>query len=175
MLITPEYRALQQAFHEQRPDYGCSSARHVDTVLDISRKLGGSRDILDYGAGKCHLQKGLPFPIRNYDPCIPELSAPPQPADIVVCTDVLEHIEPDCLDAVLDDLTRLTKQVCLLTVAMRPASKFLPDGRNAHLIQEPVYWWLPQLMQRMLMISYQLGKGEFTAVFVPHPAAEQQP
>lgn len=167
-LITPEYQALQEQFHVQRPDYGCSSSRHVDTILAISRKLGGTRDILDYGAGKCHLQKGLPFPIRNYDPCISELAKRPAPADIVVCTDVLEHVEPPCLFEVLDDLTGLAKQVLFLTVATRPASKFLPDGRNAHLIQEPARWWLSLLLERMEMVSYQLGQGEFTAVFVPY-------
>lgn len=172
MLITPEYQALQEQFHEQRPDYGCSSSKFVDTVQSIREKLGGTRDILDYGAGKCHLQKGLPFPIQNYDPCIPELAKRPVPADIVVCTDVMEHIEPECVLAVLDDLAALTKQVLLLNVATRPAGKFLPDGRNAHLIQEPAAWWLPLVMARLDMVSYQLGKGEFTAVFVPKKEAE---
>jgi hypothetical protein len=168
VLITPEYQQQQREFHEARPDYGVSSSRHVDFILHLAEQMK-TRDILDYGCGKACLQKGIPFPIQNYDPAMPEYNRTPEPADIVVCTDVLEHIELDCLDTVLDDLARLTKQVIFLNVACRPAKKFLPDGRNAHLIQQPPNWWIPKLNSRWLMTTYQIGKGEFTAMLVPIP------
>lgn len=172
-LITPEYQQLQTQFHETRADYGVSSGRHVDFVLQVSKMLN-SRDILDYGCGKAHLQKGIPFPIQNYDPCMPEYSKRPEPAEFVVCTDVMEHIEPDCLDAVLLDLQTLTKQLLLLNVACRPAAKFLPDGRNAHLIQEPPNWWLLKLLPLFDLSSFQIGKGEFTAILTPKHLPEAQ-
>lgn len=170
-LISNEYQALQQKFHEDRPDYGTSSSRWCDMILDAAKKLQ-TRSILDYGCGKARLQKGIPFPIQNYDPCIAEYSKRPSPAVIVVCTDVLEHIEPECVDAVLDDLAGLTEQMCFLNVATRPASKFLPDGRNAHLIQESPRWWLEKLFVRFDLTSYQVGKGEFTAIMTPRETAE---
>lgn len=166
MLITPQYQQLQETFHVQRPDYGCSSSRHVDFILDLAAKLN-TRDILDYGCGKAHLQKGIPYPIQNYDPCIPEYAKRPSCARIVVCTDVLEHIEHDCLDAVLDDLRRLTGEVLFLNVACRPAAKFLPDGRNAHLIQETPTWWMRKLLPLFDLASFQVGKGEFTTIMTP--------
>ena len=49
------------------------------------------------------------------------------------------------LDAVLADLNRVTKRCIFLTVATGPAVKVLDDGRNAHLIQQPMEWWLPKL------------------------------
>lgn len=104
-------------------------------------------DILDYGCGKRTLEEALGFPIANYDPAIPGLDEAPQPADIVSCTDVLEHIEPDCLPAVLSDIRRVTKRAVFLTIATRPAKKFLADGRNAHLIQQPARWWVEQLWE----------------------------
>ena len=62
-----------------------------------------------------------------------------------MCTDVLEHIEPDCVDMVIEDIFRLTKRAAFLVIANRPALRALPDGRNAHLIQEGPEWWLPKL------------------------------
>ena len=49
----------------------------------------------------------LQLRIYHYDPAIPEWSAPPAPRRFVACIDVLEHIEPDLLDNVLDDLKRV--------------------------------------------------------------------
>ncbi len=102
-------------------------------------------DVLDYGCGKCTLQGALGAEINNFDPCISALAKPPAPADIVACIEVLEHIEPGYLDAVLADLRRLTKRVLFVTVATVPSTKRLGDGRNAHLIVQPEEWWLARL------------------------------
>jgi hypothetical protein len=166
MLITDAYRALQRDFHTARPDYGTSSRKYVDQVLAMSKQLD-TRDILDYGCGKAFLQKGLPFPIQNFDPCIDEYNRVPKPADIVVCTDVMEHIEPACIFSVVEDLARLTKRILLLDVACRPAKKFLPDGRNAHLTIEKPNWWLLQFMHEFELHSFQAQEGMFTAILFP--------
>lgn len=44
---------------------------------------------------------------------------------------MLEHIEPEFLDDVVDDLSVLTKHLCFLTVHVGEAKKVLSDGRNA--------------------------------------------
>jgi hypothetical protein len=114
-------------------------------------------DVLDYGCGKQTLKALLPY-VVGYDPCIPGLDDPPSPADLVVCTDVLEHIEPTCLAAVLDDLQRVTGSALFATIATGPAKKFLADGRNAHLIQKPIEWWLPKFWYRFdLQMVHNLG------------------
>jgi S-adenosylmethionine:diacylglycerol 3-amino-3-carboxypropyl transferase len=90
---------------------------------------------------------------------------PPEPHDIVVCTDVLEHIEPDCLDDVLADIRRCTKKAALLVVATRPAMKTLSDGRNAHLIQEDFKWWEPHIEKAgFRVLQGHAVTGEFTLV-----------
>ena len=50
---------------------------------------------------------GVRIDYRPYDPAFPEYGEP-RGADLVCCIDVLEHIEPDLLDNVLDDLARIT-------------------------------------------------------------------
>jgi hypothetical protein len=160
--ITPEYLKLNRQLHASG-EYGVSGSRWGPTVLQICSMLG-TRDILDYGCGERTLEKSLGFAIRNYDPCIAGLDAPPEPADIVACTDVLEHVEPACVDAVLDDLQRLTRKAALLVIANRPAQKLLPDGRNAHLIQQGRDWWLPKLALRFTI--HQIEGNETELVFV---------
>lgn len=162
MKITPEYAELNRRLHATGR-FGMSGGRWAAPVLALCQQLG-TRDVLDYGCGQRTLEKSLPFPIRNYDPCVPGLDAPPEPADIVVCTDVLEHVEPDCIDEVLDDLRRVTRDAGLFLVATRPAENVLADGRNAHLIQEPKSWWLPRIERRFRVSQVRDLPGEFAVI-----------
>lgn len=139
-LISAEYKELNYKLHQENPMYGIGGARHAKTVLKLCQSLQTS-SVLDYGAGKCQLSRELPFPIWNYDPAIPEISASPRPADIVVCTDVLEHIEPEKLGWVLKDIARCTKKLAFFVIHTGPSSKTLADGRNTHLIQKDKKWW----------------------------------
>ncbi len=152
MLISESYAELNRQLHEQRHDYGIGGHKHAAQVLQLCELLN-TKDVLDYGCGKAILEDKLDFKIQNYDPALEQYSKRPVPADIVVCTDVLEHIEPECLDAVLGDLQVLTIKMLLCTIATRPASKFLPDGRNAHLIQKDLRWWMPKLWDRFTIHS----------------------
>jgi hypothetical protein len=140
-LITSEYQKLNKELHDSNKHYGTSGASYLKDIFRIM-DMFKSNDILDYGCGKSTLQHNLPFEIKQYDPAVPKYANPPSKADIVVCTDVLEHIEPECLESVLKDILRLSKKGIFLSIATRPAKKFLSDGRNAHLIVQPAIWWL---------------------------------
>lgn len=143
-IISKHYLEQNKILHQYNPNYGISGSRYKDHVLSLSQRYD-STDILDYGCGKGTLSKSLPFPINEYDPAIEGKDSAPKPADIVVCTDVLEHIEPDYLDNVLNDIVRCTRKVAYLVIATGPASKNLPDGRNTHLIQQKKPWWWKKL------------------------------
>ena len=109
-----------------------------------------------------------------YDPSIPGIDEPPEPHDMVVSLDVLEHIEPDCLDAVLDEIKRCALKAVFLTINMMPAAKTLADGRNAHLIQKPIEWWLPKLMDRWHLLGVtQRGYTEFVFTGEPHSQSQR--
>jgi hypothetical protein len=62
-------------------------------------------------------------------------------ADLVTCTDVMEHVEPDRLEAVFTHIRQLARKAAFFVIATRPANKRLPNGGNAHLIIEPASWW----------------------------------
>lgn len=146
MLISESYREQNRLLHEGNEGYGTSGAKWADLVRQISSS--GRMAILDYGCGKQTLKAALgpAYRVAGYDPCLPGLDQPPEPHPVVVCSDVLEHIEPECLDAVLADLARVTQELLLVVVHTGPARKTLPDGRNAHLIQEGAAFWLNRLL-----------------------------
>jgi hypothetical protein len=146
MLISEEYRKLNTEMHTVREHYGKQSSNFVETVFTLCAR-NGTTDVLDYGCGKGEMHLGLPFGVQNYDPAIKKYANAPTPADIVVCTDVLEHVEPECLDDVLADIKRCIKILALLGIPTGKARKTLPDGRNAHLNQHPVTWWDEKLAQ----------------------------
>lgn len=176
-LITEAYRALNVKLHAKPEGYGGRGYKHADAILDFAMRLE-ARSLLDYGCGegslckviaKAHkaketakgvrawlaaLESGLK--LREYDPAISGKEDLPKPADLVVCTDVLEHIEPECLTDVLMHLRALTKKGCYLSVATRPANKNLADGRNAHLIvEEPPWWW-----EKLQAVGFVFNKTE---------------
>lgn len=159
-MFSPEYKALQEKFHIDRPDYGISGRRYADQVFNVAKQLQ-TRDVLDYGCGKCTLANAMPFRIQSYDPFIPEYAARPNPADLVVCTDVMEHVESEHVTAVLNDIRSLARKAAFFQIATRDASKTLPDGRNAHLVVKPAAWWLDELNAHFEPLSFQSIPGGF--------------
>lgn len=166
MLISTDYKAQNEQLHQSRPDYGTSGQRWASMVVDLCA-AHNTRDVLDYGCGKGTLQGNLDFMIKQYDPCIAGRDTPPHPADIVVCTDVMEHIEPACLDAVLDDLKRCTRRLILLTIATGPAKKCLPDGRNAHICLLPAKEWLARIQERLSLKYFKDMDNEHLIIAAP--------
>src|SRR5688572_12590645 len=113
-LLSDEYKRQQEQLH-QTTEYGTAAQHYGGVVRQIIEKLDITH-LLDYGCGSrmgllknLHPNRKLTY--QGYDPCVPELADPPVPAQMVACIDVLEHIEPNCLDNVLDHIASLTEVV----------------------------------------------------------------
>ena len=164
-LISEQYRRMQEELHDN-PLYGVASVGYAPIVAAIV-KVVGAKTLLDYGAGKGRLGETLktllpdPPHMRHYDPARPEWAASPQPCECVACIDVLEHIEPELIENVLDDLRRVTIGHGVFTVHTGPAVKVLSDGRNAHLIQQPPEWWMDHFEQRFDVLDFTPMKQGF--------------
>lgn len=166
MLITEQYRAEQEALHA-KGNYGTASLQFGDIISALIDQTKAD-SILDYGCGSMRNLLRVLNPDRDvryigYDPAISNFSIK-EPCDLVVSIDVLEHIEPDLLDNVLDDLMMLTSRWAFFTIHTGPAVKVLSDGRNAHLIQKPASWWLPKLMQRWDLNQFQQTRQGFNVL-----------
>jgi len=144
--ISAEYIKQNRLLHEQNPTYGVSVLNHLDTIKKLY-EVTESKSLMDYGCGKGQLAKNLDFPIWEYDPAILGKDNAPHPADLVICVDTLEHIEPDYLAATLTDLARCIQKIGFLVISTTAAIKTLPDGRNTHLIVEGKDWWREKLEQ----------------------------
>ena len=173
-LISDGYRSLNQRLH-QGGQFGFRGDRWAPPVRRIAHEHG-LVDVLDYGCGQGALKKALGpswwrlrrgLDVREYDPAIAGKDAAPAPADLVVCTDVLEHVEPVLLENVLDHVKSLTRQLLFIVVATRPAKKTLEDGRNAHLIVEPDAWWRDRLERRFTIVDWHSLEGRFSALLAP--------
>lgn len=169
-LISDTYRQQQQELHTTYHQYGMASVEFAGRVSYLINELN-IRQVLDYGAGKGRLAQHLklqnPIRLTQYDPAIADFAMQPNPHEMVCCIDVLEHIEPEYLDAVLDHLADLTLRIAFVTVHTAAALKFLPDGRNAHLTQQPLEWWLPQLMSRFQLLQLDRFNQGFLVVLLP--------
>lgn len=169
-LISDEYRELNKQLHHDRADYGTSGAKWALAINDL---LEEGDTVLDYGCGKGTLKQFVDADVREYDPAIPGKEEEPENASVVVCTDVLEHIEPDLIDKVISHIYSKTERMVFLVIATRLAKKTLADGRNAHLIVENRDWWLAKLDKFFSTVTISGDEREF--VFVGRPIRELKP
>lgn len=135
------------------------------SILPYAAKIGeliyrhDVKSVLDYGCGKGH-QYDRHFAhatwgtasITRYDPAVFPIDDPIPDGyffDMVVCTDVIEHVPENDVLSILDDLLRFRAKVVFLTISCREAGKVLADGRNAHLTVKPPPWWLYRVRMAM--------------------------
>jgi len=149
-LLTDEYRDQLQNIHDTS-NWGVSGTYWVERIASTYTEYE-CESCVDYGSGYGRTARtlwknyGIPRDcVQEYEPGIPEKSALPSPADLVYCTDVLEHVEPELIDDVLTHIASLIKKVGFFTIGLRPSNRCLPDGRDAHLILESPKWWRAKL------------------------------
>jgi Methyltransferase domain len=145
-LITPAYRGEQIILHAKPEGFGGKGFRWAETVLALVNAFGAG-SVLDYGCGQGSLINTLRalqplIDCREYDPGIPGKDRLPNDfVDIVVCTDVLEHIEPAKLANVINHVGSLARHAVFVAVNLTDTAKRLTDGRSAHLIVKNREWW----------------------------------
>jgi hypothetical protein len=153
-IASPAYRDTIREMHKT-VKWGGKGGRHVGAVRDLIEHVSdvtGKKlekcTVLDYGCGRGSMAEALkPHRCQQFDPGVKGKDVLPKPSDIVVCTDVLEHIEHDKLDNVLNHIEKLTREYAFFVISTRPANAVLPDGRNAHLIVETPDWWMERIMR----------------------------
>jgi len=151
-LITEPYRDQYRQLYatEQYGGRGFRWTREADRLLTKT----GCRTVIDYGCGQGSLGASLErlgYTVRYYDPAFPALSAPTQGVcDGIVCTDVLEHVEPQCLASVLGHIRSLMGKAGLFVISTRPAKRRLPNGTDPHLLVKRSDWWIERLLEHGL-------------------------
>ncbi len=148
-LFSEQHIEQQKTIHEQCPAYGNSALLFAPMVSELINANNVSK-LLDYGAGQGAVPQNLELDhrvdVQLYDPAIEKFSAAPAAAEMVICLDVLDSVEPDCVEDVLDDLRELTEKMAFFSINTQKPSELELDDSVGH--YQPVEWWLPKLMAR---------------------------
>lgn len=132
----PGYHATVEQYRKlYAPFYGSTAYLYFDLIAKevLARD---PKSILDYGCGRsdlvAHFWNDGRRRIAKYDPAVPACETMPAGEfDLVLSTDVMEHILMSDVDQILAEI-RAKSRNALFTISLRPARAHLPDGRNAH-------------------------------------------
>lgn len=166
-MITEAYRR-EREIKLLDPEHGRERAAHAPMVSQIINRLRVT-ELLDYWSGKAWLVKALrvehEMKIQCYDPAVPGFAGAAVPMQMVACVDVLQDVEPEHIDAVLDDLKRVTGAVVYFSIF---------QGEEPTKIQEDKAWWLDRIMARFDLQTLQCTPtGYYMIAFAkPKPLIE---
>lgn len=141
--------------------YGASAYLYFDQIAKEVIDLNPS-SVLDFGCGRsdlvAHFWKDGGRVIAKYDPAIPQYKEMPERVfDLVLCTDVMEHIPMADVDQILREVKTKSKNA-IFTISMKPARAKLPDGRNAHVtLLNASEWsrWVKSIFREAIRIPTQ--------------------
>ncbi len=158
-LFSSQHIEAQRRVHEECPAYGSASLVFAPMVSELIN-ANKVQTLLDYGSGLGQVPSNLELDhevkVQLYDPAVEQFVAEPQPAEMLICLDVLDVVEQDCIDEVLDHLQRLTQKMAFISVNTAAADESANKGLKYH----PVEWWLPKLMQRFELHYFsRIGNG----------------
>jgi cyclopropane fatty-acyl-phospholipid synthase-like methyltransferase len=149
-----------QHLHQTDPGYALGGTRHAAGIIQFMRRHG-YQTVLDYGCGKGALVQALRdagVKAYGYDPYASgwSMADVPWTVDLIVSTDVIEHLGYMELSVKIPDMLKLAiaqYHVIDCTPAISPVRErmLLPDGRNVHVtLRTPREWvrmfrmWVPR-------------------------------
>tara|TARA_R110002124_G_scaffold163888_1_gene331264 strand:+ start:310 stop:963 length:654 start_codon:yes stop_codon:yes gene_type:complete len=163
--------AYKELHKEESKFRGISLVPFAIDLYDLIR-FNKCKSIIDYGCGKAIAYKenfkeidpkkkipNFTVPLHKwwgvdelslYDPGVPEHSKlPTKKADLVICTDVLEHIPEEDLDWVIREICRLSNSSVFINVSCMDALKTFTTGKykgeNVHVSVFDNEWWVKKV------------------------------
>ncbi len=166
-----------KSIHKNIENYGTTGLWYIEQSKLIIDYLQ-PKIVLDYGCGKGtliqELQKIYPnIKFYGYDPAIEGMDILPcKKADLVINTDVLEHIPEAELDDILQKISAISENV-FFGLHHALAVTILENGQNAHCTVKPPIWYY-NLLSKYFKNPYPL-KGhniEFSSIITFLPTVE---
>ena len=154
------YLELARVHHQDPLTWHGTNLRdhHIDAINQLIQKHR-IESILDYGCGKA-LHHPPEWRATLYDPAVPKYSTPPQGQyDLVICTDVLEHIPEEHIDRIVAQLKQYSKGWLYVSVCCRLAKDKLtmPNSMkryNAHVTVKPQAWWRQRIQGERVILKF---------------------
>lgn len=148
MITNKNYVEQYKLLNDKNKLYYESNLSIFNMVNEISLFIDylKPKNVLDYGRGNGVLLKLLRYKypkinIDGYDPAIKEFSViPNNHYDMIINTDVLEHIPKSDIADVVNHIKSLSNNV-FFCLHHGKAWTILPNGENAHITIEPKEWY----------------------------------
>jgi hypothetical protein len=164
--------------HAKSDDYG--RHRHLylhDTMRGLAATIGAAKGeratLFDYGCGKGRfLEEMRRLDVfgdsAGYDPAAPGFQTLPSGRyDLVTCLDVLDAAEGHFVDAVIEEVARITANTAVFDCLTKPAPK---SGFKPH----PPFYWIELVAKRMSVLKTEMHflglAGHERAVIIAKPA-----
>ena len=170
----PDYNLI----YLKEPDYNLKDPQKLSIIFSIIETLDRNIEILDVGCGRgsyLSLLKSLGFNrilgieissvcaekyLQEFPHIVSDFisfakDTPDKKYDLLLCMDVLEHIEPSEVDIFIDHINRISKH-SILGIANHSD---VHQKVQLHLIEKPWHWWKEKLIKFNLIA--QLHEGKF--------------
>jgi SAM-dependent methyltransferase len=118
-------------------DFGCGPGRATQRLKNLGF------DVLGIDIAENSRDKGIDVPFRLG--CLWDLPDDIAPADWGLCCDVMEHIPPEKVGSVLQNIRAKTKRGVLFNIAFFHDGFGNVIGERLHLTVQPREWWLDRL------------------------------
>lgn len=143
-----DYIKQYELLYKIKKNYGKTSIKLYDMLKKIINDLNIS-SVLDYGCGKSKLldliKKNSKIKIFKYDPAIKKYSTlTKNKTDLVICSDVLQHVPLYDLDRVLKEIKSKGIYILFYIKCTNHKTK-LPNGTYANCTVYDKKWWLEKL------------------------------
>ena len=166
-MISDSYKEQLQLLHGSKRNWGGGGAKNFgDEIRSYLIKRPKYTTVLDFGAGQRKLGKFVTDDLQrrsrakeivwtDYDPGVVGIDRLPSGRfDLIVSSDVMEHIEPDMVEQTCEWLRDHATKAIYMHIATMPSGVILPYGRNAHLSCHKIAWWLDQLVGEGWQLMY---------------------
>lgn len=147
-LLSSEYKQTLIDTHKAT-NKAWGGGHSIDKLPKYEQEMSklGVKTILDYGCANGRFKVFMTkhkkhLTVSEYDPGIIGKDTSPEPADYIVCCDVMEHVEEDYLDSVMKHLKSLMIKGGFFNISTKEAITILSDGTNAHKIVKDGNWWV---------------------------------
>lgn len=154
-MISEEYQRKITEYHRTHRWGGAVEGKAFE--IKCIAKDNGCSTILDFGCGFGALKNkvGHEFDVTEYDAGIEgKNKLPVGKFDMVVCCDVMEHVEPEFVDQTIDWLYYYATKMIYVSICCAPSLQTFDDGSNLHLTIQTPSWWMSRFEERGLKFSY---------------------
>lgn len=164
---------LYEEMHNNDISYGTSSVEFLSELCLVIDYLK-PKVVLDYGCGKGilitrlkEIYPGIEF--YGYDPAIEQRKIlPVEKADLVINTDVLEHIPEESLPDVIKQIANISTKV-FFNLHHALAAAILQNGENAHCTVKPPFWYYNLFKDYFPSLTFLDGHEKWNTVVLTFP------